>query len=413
MRLLYTIGIYFYNWLITLAAIRNSKAALWKTGRKNWKSQLTNISQKSPIYWFHSASLGEFEQGRPLIEAIKKQEPETFILLTFFSPSGYEVRKNYAHADLIMYLPSDTIKNARYFIDKVNPQKVFFIKYEFWFNYIHFIHKKQIELYSISTIFRQNQIFFKPYGIWFRKHLKYFDHFFVQNQTSGELLHKIGIDRHTLSGDTRYDRVKDIAMEATEIPEIAAFAKNNFTIVAGSTWNEENEMLISLANKNLTKCKIIIAPHELHEKTYLKIEKECIGKVARLSQSNIEDTKNAQILIIDSIGLLSKIYRYGQVALIGGGFGKGIHNVLEPAVYGVPVMFGPNYKKFHEASTMVNKEIAFPITESTDFEFLIQEFSSNHEYLSQKSKETSSFVGNQLGATQIILLKTVKTRINK
>lgn len=407
MRHLYTLGIHLYNILISIASVRNQKAALWKKGRKNWKNKLTQLPEHKDIYWFHSASLGEFEQGRPLIEAIKQQTPDVFILLTFFSPSGYEVRKDYAHADLIMYLPADTIRNANYFVETVKPKKVFFIKYEFWFNYIHAIHKADAQLYSISTIFRKNQSFFKPWGKWFKKHLTYFNHFFVQNATSQEILTQFGIKNHTLSGDTRYDRVKAIANDSEGIAEIEQFAKNHFTIVAGSTWEEELDLLTELINKHGEKYRLVIAPHELSEKTYKKIETNCKSPVVRLSNATSDNVANARIIIVDCIGLLSKIYRYGQIALIGGGFGKGIHNVLEPAVYGMPVIFGPNYKKFYEASTMVENNIAFEIKNYHDFEHIVDKFYTDRTYLENKSKDTERFVTAQLGATQIILSKTV------
>lgn len=407
MRLIYTLGIHFYNVLISIAALKNKKAALWKQGRKNWKEKLKQLPINKDIYWFHSASLGEFEQGRPLIEAIKQSTPDVFILLTFFSPSGYEIRKNYPYADAIMYLPSDTLKNAKYFVDTVGPQKVFFIKYEFWFNYINAIQKTEAKLYSISTIFRKKQIFFKPWGKWFKKHLFYFDQFFVQNITSQEILNHSGLKNHTLSGDTRYDRVKSIADDPINIQEIELFAKNHFTIVAGSTWNEEIDLLIELANKHAEKYRFVIAPHELSEKTYKKIETRCNNKVIRLSNANSENVREAQILIIDCIGLLSKIYRYGHIALIGGGFGKGIHNILEPSVYGMPVIFGPNYKKFHEAVTMVDLSIAFEVKTYDEFERIVDKFYSDKLFLKSQSKETENFVKTQLGASSIILSKTV------
>ncbi|MFO7862561.1 MAG: glycosyltransferase N-terminal domain-containing protein [Salinivirgaceae bacterium] len=403
MRLFYNIGIHTYNLLVFIAALKSNKAKLWINGRKNWKSQLNSIPDNKRIYWFHCASLGEFEQGRPVIEAIKNQSPETFILITFYSPSGYEIRKNYEHADLIMYLPADTSKNATLFIDKVNPDAAFFIKYEFWFNYIQQLHKRNIKLYSISAIFRPNQLFFKSGAAWFRKHLNYFTHFFVQNKQSKTLLENLGISQVTISGDTRYDRVYDIAKANERIPIVEEFSKNHFTVIAGSTWEPENEMLIKLANNTADNVRIVIAPHELHEKTYEKIENNTQAKVVRFSKATPESLTNSKILIIDNIGLLSKLYRYGTIALIGGGFGKGIHNILEPAVYGLPVLFGPNYKKFHEAKTMVNKEIGFAFTDFATFEKTVTRFLNNTAFLNTKIKETTSFVDSQLGATNTIV----------
>jgi len=402
MRFFYSIGIRFYTMLVRLASIRNAKAKLWISGRQNWAAQLTKIPDGVKPVWVHCSSLGEFEQGRPLIESIKKKFPDQFILLTFYSPSGFEVRKNYDNADLIMYLPTDTLANAKKFIKSINPAIAIFIKYEFWFNFIYVLHKNHIPLYSVSTIFREDQLFFKSTGKWFRKHLRYFSWFFVQNELSQKLLHSIGVTETSVCGDTRYDRVYAIAKEAKSIDEIDAFSKSGFTIVAGSTWPAEDEMLVKLANQN-SGIKLVVAPHELHEKTYAYYENEVDGKVVRLSKTTIEEAALAKVLLVDSIGLLSSIYRYGKVAVVGGGFGKGIHNILEPAVYGMPVIIGPNFEKFYEAVTMHNLELIHVVTDLQELQKVVNNYTNNNDYLARKVEKITAFVEHQLGATEVVL----------
>jgi len=413
MRSLYSIGISVYSILIRIAAYSNTKAGKLIKGRKGWKKKLTKIPSDKKVFWFHSASLGEFEQGRPLIEKLKNQHPEIFILLTFYSPSGYEIRKNYKNADLIMYLPPDTKKNARYFIKHAHPDLAVFIKYEFWYNFIFYAKKQGVKLYSIATLFRNEQIFFKPWGKWFRKHLQYFEHFYAQNDQTALIAEKHDLKNITIAGDTRFDRVAEIASQNEEIDLVKDFAANHFTVVAGSSWPAEHNLLVKLCNHGPGVIKYIIAPHELNEKQYELLEKNTEAKVTRLSQVSEAQIKDSRILIIDSIGLLSRLYRYGNIAIIGGGFGKGIHNVLEPAVYGLPVIFGPAYKKFHEAVSMVEHKIAFPISNYEQLETIIGELYRNKEYLKEKSTQTRLFVEHQLGATDMILQEIEKQIVNQ
>ncbi len=414
MRFFYTIGIVLYRILIYVAIAGNEKARKWVAGRKNWKQKLQPaVETHKKVCWIHCSSLGEFEQGRPIIESIKKKNDNIFILLTFYSPSGYEVRKNYDVADLVMYMPSDTPANAKYFVQKVKPAVAVFVKYEFWFNFIKQLHKNSVSFYSISAIFRPGQMFFKPWGCWFLNHLKMFEHFFVQNGESAELLKSYKISQVTISGDTRYDRVSNIAKQTKEQPVVQHFSSGKFTLVAGSSWQEEHEMLVKLANNYPERLKLIIAPHELNEKSFKYIERKVQNKVVRLSKTNEQEVSEAQILIVDSIGLLSSLYRYGEAALIGGGFGKGIHNILEPAVYGVPVMFGPKYGKFYEANEMVKNKIALPINSYKDLEKNIALLLKNKEYLEEKSLATKKFVESKLGASKIIMESIEKKLVEK
>lgn len=406
MRGLYTTGIRLYVLLISIASLWNSKARQWTNGRKKWQQQLTKalpVRRDRKICWIHCSSLGEFEQSRPIIEALTNRFPDVFILLTFFSPSGYEIRKSYPQADLIMYLPADTPQNAHYFVQAVAPDVAIFIKYEFWLNYINALSKQQIPLYSVSAIFRKNQVFFKSWGKWYRKHLGLFSHFFVQNRQSADLLKAWNITNVTISGDTRYDRVYAIAAQNKPVEAARALAAHNFTLVAGSTWPPEHNLLIRLANEKISGLRIIIAPHELHEKTFRHLENSINGKVVRYSQTTTAQAADAKVLIIDNIGLLSTLYRYGQAALVGGGFGKGIHNTLEAAVYGIPVMFGPNHQKFHEARTMIEHQIAFSINNYETFYKLLTQFMENKDYYNELSRRITEFINKQLGATEIVL----------
>ena len=412
MRYLYSFGIVVYAILLWVASISNTKARKLVHGRITWKKRLNQIPSDRKVCWIHSASLGEFEQGRPVIEKIKAKHPEVFILLTFYSPSGYEIRKNYDKADLIMYLPADTIRNAKYFVKNANLKMAIFITYEFWYNFIYFAHKHNVALYSISTLFRPGQIFFQSNGKWFRKHLFYFNQFFAQNKRSVQIAKSYNIENVTLAGDTRFDRVSAIAAQKVEIPTVSAFADSHFTIVAGSSWPAEHDMLIRFCNEGHENIKFIIAPHELNIKEYERIESQIRKKVVRLSVATIDKVADASVLIIDSIGLLSKLFRYGNIALIGGGFGKGIHNILEPAVYGLPVIFGPNHEKFHEALTMADRGIAFPVQDYETFSKTVQEFINNNGYRTQKSNQVRLFIEQQLGATDLIMQEIDQQLIN-
>lgn len=377
-------------------------------GRKNWKSNLIQkISKQKEYIWIHSASLGEFEQGRPLIEKIKSENPNEKIILSFFSPSGYEIRKNYQFADIVCYLPFDTKKNAKDFINIINPKKVFFIKYEFWCFFIDELYRKQIPFYLISGVFRKNQIFFNSYGKFYLNRLKKFNYFFLQNEESRNILEKHNIKNTIVCGDTRHDRVMQIANEDYYNKYLEKFSTNKKTIVCGSTWHED-ELILADAFSNLTyNFNLIIAPHEISDKNLRNLEKlfnkNCV-KFSEIEKANLESDK-FRVIIIDSIGLLSKIYRYGSFAYVGGGFGKGIHNILEATVYNIPVFFGPNHKKFNEAHELIAEELAFPIKDKEDLLNIINEFSNQDKYLRIKENAKKYFL-KSIGATEEIYNRT-------
>ncbi len=406
MKLLYQTGIYAYSFFIKAAAYFNTKARLFVYGRKNWKKNLASKIETNGRYvWVHCASLGEFEQGRPLIEAIRKQLPEFRIVLTFFSPSGYEARKNYSQADVISYLPLDTKKNARTFLRMVQPEKAFFIKYEYWYFYIHELRKNKTPLYIVSAIFRSDQLFFKNsrWGKWYRQMLFQTTHFFIQDENSAKLLQSIGLTNYTTTGDTRFDRVAAIAKNVVEIPVIEKFRGSKTLLVAGSTWKPDEEMLAAFI-RNCSNLKLIIAPHEVTQENLTRLE-TTFKNTIRFSKADEKNIDNSQILIIDSIGLLSSLYRYGDMAYIGGGFGVGIHNILEAATFGLPVIFGPNYQKFREAVDLKKLGGAFPVTNYNELEKILLMLLGNPSEREKVSGLCRKYVEQNTGATRLILKK--------
>ncbi len=408
MILLYKTGIFFYTLFIRLASPFNEKAKLWANGRKSWKKHLAQKIDNSQRYiWFHCASLGEFEQGRPVIEEIKKQFPEYKILLTFFSPSGYEIRKNYELADVVAYLPSDTKNNAQAFFDIVRPEKIFFVKYEFWYFYISECHKRRIPLYIISAIFRKDQVFFKStvWGKWYRKMLSLVTHFFVQNEASAELLTSVNISNYTIAGDTRFDRVASIAKGSKEIPIVEKFKGKSSLVIAGSTWKPDEEILVEFINQN-QETKFIIAPHEVSQTNINRLLQLLKTRAVLFSKIENIEIENYQVLIIDSIGILSSLYRYGNIAYIGGGFGVGIHNILEAATFGLPVIFGPNYKKFKEAVDLTEQGGAFSISEKKDLNHTLSALLNETGTLKKASETSKNYVEKNVGATKLILKKS-------
>ena len=405
MSLFYNIAILFYQALINVVAIfGNQKAKFWVQGRKSIFRRLkTDLKHDKRRIWVHAASLGEFEQGRPLIEKIKEQHPEYKIFLTFFSPSGYEVRKNYQGADYIYYLPADTHANARKFVDLVKPEVVLFIKYEYWYNYLNTLNKRNIPVYLCSAIFRNNQLFFKWYGGWYRKVLSLFKHMFVQTEKSKELLATIGFTNVTVTGDTRFDRVYAIASQAKEIAEVAAFVGTSKCLIAGSTWEPDEDLLSTYINESAAPLKYIIASHEIHTSHIERLEKLIQKKVARFSSWKQDQSGNPDVLIIDNIGMLSSLYRYGQVAYIGGGFGKGIHNILEAATFGLPVLFGPNHLKFQEALDLIAIEGAFPIQDYQGLKARLDALFGDDALLQTAGQKAGDFVKQNVGATEKIM----------
>ena len=357
------------------------------------------IEPDTRYVWFHAASLGEFEQGRPVIEQLKREKPETKILLTFFSPSGYEIRKNYAGADIVSYLPLDVPGNAWYFVNLVKPSKAIFIKYEFWPNYLLALQAENIPVVSISAIFRPEQVFFKDYGKWYKKLLLTFQHIFVQDKFSKELLQAHGINNVTVAGDTRFDRVYDLYQQAKQLLLIEEFVKGaEKVIVAGSTWPKDEELLVQYFRLH-PDVKLIMAPHEVHNSHIAEISKLLDGKFVRYSDATAENVKSTNCLVVDIIGILSSIYRYANVTYIGGGFGVGIHNTLEAAVYGLPVVFGTNYQKFREARELIAIGGAFSIsnyvTLEAQFDLLLKD--------NNAGKIAGEYVKSNTGATEMIL----------
>jgi 3-deoxy-D-manno-octulosonic-acid transferase len=406
MKIIYNLGIRIFSFGLFITSIFNKKVRLFRSGRTGiFEIIQKKIDPGEKIIWFHCASLGEFEQGRPVIESVREKRPGHKILLTFFSPSGFEVRKNYELADYVFYLPVDTKKNAERFVRLVNPEIVVFVKYEFWYHYISTLFRKKIPVYLISSNFRTNQIFFKWYGKFFRRMLPMFTHLFVQNQRSKELLVSVQVDQVTVAGDTRFDRVDTIAKQRREIPVIEAFRQDCFTLVAGSTWKEDEDILIRVINEYRKGLKWILVPHVIHEDHIARIIRLLNRPVIRFSETKSNDCSNADVLIIDNIGMLSSLYYYGDIAYIGGGFGKGIHNILEASAYGIPVLFGPEYTAFQEAIDLINLEGAFSVKSYKELMNILQRLEGNPEHLKNSGTTAKNYVKSHLGATKSIVEK--------
>ncbi len=400
---MYQVAIYLYLCGVAVASIFSKKVKkMWKGERQTLDILKSKVNPNHQYIWFHAASLGEFEQGRPLIERIRTDYPEYKILLTFFSPSGYEVRKNYEHADIVCYLPIDTIRNARRFLRTVRPCMAFFIKYEFWYNYLHILKHRNVPVYSVSSIFREHQIFFRWYGKSYAGVLRCFTHFFVQNEKSKHLLHTIGIDTVDVVGDTRFDRVLQIKEKAQKLPIVEAFKADKKVFVAGSSWAPDEDIFIPFMNE-CKDWKMIIAPHVISEEHLKRIEEKCKGKTVRYTATTPEEAAQAQCLLIDCFGLLSSVYHYGEVAYVGGGFGVGIHNVLEAVVWKMPVLFGPNHQRFQEAQELIKAKGGFEITDSSSFAHMMQQFMTQQEYLRLSGEAAGSYVESKAGATHKIL----------
>ncbi len=401
-----------YNFIMLLYSLGVRTATLFSDKvRRMWQGEQEafdilkkNVDPNASYIWFHAASLGEFEQGRPLIERIRQEFPQYKILLTFFSPSGYEVRKNYEGADIVCYLPLDTRSNAQRFLNAVKPVMAFFIKYEFWYNYLHLLSQRSVPVYSLSSIFRPDQLFFKWYGREYAKVLRFFTRFFVQNEESKKLLEKIGIKDVEVVDDTRFDRVLEIKQASKRLPLVEAFTKDaQHVFVAGSSWLPDEEIFIPYFNQH-ENWKIIIAPHVISEEHLSQIAKLLKGrKVARYTQTTAEGAAAADVLIIDCFGLLSSIYRYGQIAYVGGGFGVGIHNTLEAAVWGVPVFFGPNNQKFREAQGLKACKGGLEINNPSDFHSKMDAIIDAIEEGNEIGKEAATYVTSHAGATEKVL----------
>ncbi|MBF1531450.1 MAG: 3-deoxy-D-manno-octulosonic acid transferase [Prevotella salivae] len=402
---MYNIVIYIYLIGVAIASCFNKKVKkMWAGERQALKVLREKVDPNARYIWFHAASLGEFEQGRPLMEYLRKTHPEYKILLTFFSPSGYEVRKNYEGADIICYLPLDTIRNARRFLRAIKPVMAFFIKYEFWYNYLHILQHRGVPTYSVSSIFRPDQIFFQWYGKGYGRVLKCFTHFFVQNIESKNLLAKLDIHDVEVVGDTRFDRVLQIKEASKQLPIVEKFTENTSKVfIAGSSWLPDEEVFLKYFNLH-KDWKLIVAPHVIGEDHLAQIFELLKGRrVVRYTEATEENVKDAEVLIIDCFGLLSSIYHYGTISYVGGGFGVGIHNVLEAAVWDIPVIFGPNNKRFQEAQGLIMAGGGFEINDYQSFRDLMLRFETDEMFLQTSKKHAGEFVKGRAGATEKIM----------
>lgn len=411
MKLLYFLFTSLYKAALTLAAPFNAKAKLWVRGRRGWSAKLQEAYQEGEkTIWVHCASLGEFEQGKPIIMKIREQHPDIFIHLTFFSPSGYEIKKNDPCADLITYLPMDTPGAARRFIKSVSPIAALFVKYEYWYGYMQELSRSKIPFFYISAIYRPSQIFFKNYGSWFAKQLSQASHIFVQNHESQELLNTIGITQVSIAGDTRFDQVARIAKEAEELPFVEDFKQEKKLIVAGSTWLPDEKVLREVYTQIAPNYKMIIAPHEI-DANHIEQTKKLFASEKTICYSDIENQNlsDYNILIINKIGILKKIYRYSEISYIGGAFQTGLHNILEAAVFGVPIFFGPHYHKFDEAKRLILAGGAFSISDSEKMYSKIALYEEKEEEYQRVCAICQAFVQANLGATEILYKHLAKT----
>lgn len=401
MRGLYTIGIWFYGLGIRIASLFNEKAKQWVRGRKGIFAELQKtFDGKSHPVWVHCASLGEYEQAKPLIEKIKQEQPEIKILTTFFSPSGYIQAVKKPLADYYFYLPLDLPCNVRKFIDIVQPKAAIFVKYEFWFNYMRQLSQKTIPFYYISAIFRENQHFFKSSGRWFAKQLRQATHFFVQTEKSKQLLESIGIKQVTVCGDTRFDRVKAIAEKVESFPFMETFCQNRKIIIAGSSWGPDEHLLAQFL-QHFPDYKLVVAPHEISRTPEVK-ETFAAYKTALYTSMKEEELADTQVLIIDTIGILSRLYQYSTVSYIGGAFKTGLHNILEAAVYGKPLFFGPHYDHFNEAVNLVALKGAFSVNSTAEMQAIMEKFEQNPDYYAQTCEICQQFVADNSGAADTI-----------
>lgn len=405
MNQIYNIIVLLASQCLKIFALFSPKLKLFVSGRKSVFSTLeSEIQTNDKTIWFHAASLGEYEQGLPVMEAVKQYYPNHKIVLTFFSPSGFEVRKNNSIADVTVYLPLDTLSNAKQFVQLVHPEKVFFIKYEYWPNYLNELKKQEIKTYLISGIFREKQAFFKWYGEFYRNALKTFDYFFVQNDSSKTLLQSIGFNNVKVSGDTRFDRVVAILDRDNSLDFIEQFTNNTPTIVIGSSWPKDEELLINYINNSSDNVKFIIAPHNIKADQLVQLKGSIHKKTILFSEKEHVDVSNFGVFIIDTVGILTKIYSYADIAYVGGGFGNpGVHNILEPATFGIPVVIGPNYSHFSEATALVNLGGCMSIQNQTQlneaFDLLLQ----NEDERLEKGHICSTFVQMNKGATQTVM----------
>ena len=403
MNLFYNVVVCITSWLLPIVALFNKKITLFVRGRKESFSKISELKNAKTI-WFHVASLGEFEQARPIIEEIRNTHSEYKILVTFFSPSGYEIRKNYILADVVCYLPLDSKSNVRKFVKEVNPVMVLFIKYEFWPNLLNELKKKEIKTILVSGILRKNQIFFKYYGGFMRRSLQAFHHFFVQDITSKELLNSINFSSVTVSGDTRFDRVSKLLSQENTPDFISDFKNNQYTVVAGSTWKEDEELLVNyIINKASAKEKFIIAPHNINKDAILKLQEALHNKAILFSEKEGKKLSEYKVLILDTIGILTKIYPAADAAYVGGGLRTGLHNILEPATFGIPIVIGNQYKKFKEALDLVALKGCISISNQEEFSSIFIKLHADKNYRKTIGEKNKQYIQQNLGATRLIM----------
>jgi len=404
----YTVGVQFYLLIVIIFSLWNKKAKLFIDGRKNIFEKINNklLNNSKKLVWFHCSSLGEFEQARPVIEGFKLKHPEYFIFLTFFSPSGYEVRKNYELADAIFYLPIDSKKNAHQLIQLINPSIVYFVKYDFWYYYLHELKNRHTNTILFSANFRENQLFFKPYGHFYRQMLFSFNHIFVQNTFSAKLLENIGYKNVTVAGDTRFDRVIENVKNKKSIPLAEKFKNNKNVLIIGSSWEEDMEIIIPLINQFPHEIKYIIAPHEIKENFISDIENKIKKKSIRFSKADLQTIDNYDVLIIDNVGMLSSLYQYGEFAYVGGGFKQGLHNILEPSAFGLPVIFGPekDFQRFPEAKELLNLNGATTVSNFDELNNIVLKLYQSETYRQEMAKVVKNYILDGTGATEKILL---------
>ncbi len=402
MHLIYNISVASYSLAIKIAALFNPKAKEFVLGRKNIFKELKTIPQRDNVYWFHCASLGELEQGKPVIERLKKTDPSIQVLITFFSPSGYKYGKDYEIADFVFYLPIDTQKNAKKFIELINPKKVFFIKYEFWYHYLFQLKEKNIPTFLISGVFRKKQLFFKWYGTTHREMLSCFTHFFVQNKTSKKLLNTLGFKNASITGDTRLDRVYQNSLFPKKPALIEQFVNNKKTIILGSSWPEEEKIIANFIKSTKKDYQFIIAPHNIDENRIKNIVELIKVDVLKYSDASIKNINEYKTLVIDNIGILANIYQYTDIAFIGGGFSGSLHNVLEPASFGNVILFGPKHDKFDEAEELLEINGAYNISDTDDLLAIINHLESGTN-LTDFQEKNKNYIKNNKGATTKIL----------
>jgi 3-deoxy-D-manno-octulosonic-acid transferase len=401
---IYNCLVYFAGFFLKIAAFFSPKLKLFVEGRKNVFQYLEeNVFHKSDLIWIHTASLGEFEQGLPIIERLKNDYKNATILVTFFSPSGYEVKKNSRADDLVTYLPLDTLKNAKKFISLINPKLVIFVKYEVWPNYLSVLNKKNIPTLLVSAIFNKKQLYFKSYGGFMRKSLTAFNHIFVQDVASKKLLNSIHLNNVSISGDTRFDRVLKIVEQDNQLDFMEKFKQNQLCFVAGSTWPEDEAILTSYINTTSENIKFVFAPHTIKKEAIEKLKASVNKNVVLYSEIDPKDISQFDVLIIDTIGLLTKVYSYADIAYVGGGFATGLHNTLEPAVFGIPVLIGPEYKGFKEAEDLVAKKGLISITTLDDFRMQMTQLLNSETYYNGTKNVNSNYIMAHKGATEVIV----------